>query len=47
MYNISEEVQQISLLMSDPTATPEQVGKVGARLFVILFGGKHGDTCGM
>ena len=37
------EVQQISLLMDDPSVTPEQVGKAGARLFAILFGGKHGD----
>jgi len=40
---VSKEVQQISLLMGDPSVTPEQVGKAGARLFVILFGGKHGD----
>ena len=40
----SEEVQQISLLMGDPCITAEEIGKAGVRLFVILFGGKQGDS---
>ena len=37
---VSEEVQQISVLMSDSHMTADEIGKAGIRLFVILFGGK-------
>ena len=40
---VSEVVQQISILMSDPHMTVDESGKVGIRLFVILFGGKPND----
>ena len=38
------EVQQISSLISDSQVTAEEVGKAGARLFVILYGGKQEDS---
>ncbi|XP_065911780.1 uncharacterized protein [Dysidea avara] len=41
---VCKEVQQIALLMSASSATPDEVGKAGVRLFVILFGGKDGDS---
>ena len=40
----SEEVQIISQLMMDPAATAEQIGEVGVRLFVIVYGGKKADS---
>ena len=40
----SEEVQQISPLMGDPCITAEVIGKAGVCLFIILFGGKQGDS---
>ena len=40
----SEELQEISTLMSNPEATAEQVGKAGIRLFVILYGGREDDS---
>ncbi len=40
---VSKEVQQISVLMSDPHMTAEEIGKAGIRLFVILSGGKPND----
>ncbi len=40
----SEEVQQISVLMGDFFMNKEEIGKAGARLFVILFGGKREDS---
>ena len=40
----SEELQQISLLMTDPEATVEQIGKAGIRLYVILYGGRVDDS---
>ena len=40
----SEEVQQMSLSMSDPSMTVEEIGKAGVRLFVFLFGGKQEDS---
>ena len=40
----SEELQQISSLMYDPDATPEEIGKAGNRLFIILYGGKQEDS---
>ncbi len=40
----SEEVQQISLLMGDPSLTVEEIGKAaGVCLFVIPFGGRQKD----
>ena len=40
----SKELQQISSLMSEHSATIEQIGKVGTRLFVITYGGKQKDS---
>ena len=40
----TEELQQISMVMSDPDATVEQVGEAGIRLFVIMYGGKQSDS---
>ena len=42
----SEEVQQISLKMSDINATVQQIGQAGIslRLFVIIYGGKETDS---
>ena len=36
-------MQAIAELMMDLSATVEQVGEVGAWLFVIVFGGKQSD----
>ena len=46
------EVQQMSLLISDSQVTAKEVRKAGARLFVIVYGGKQEDSflklfCGM
>ena len=41
---VSEEVQQIAHLMGDFSVTPEEVGRAGIHLFLILFGGKDGDS---
>ena len=41
---VSEEVQQKSVLMSDPHMTADEIGKDGIRLFIILFGGKPNDS---
>ena len=38
------ELQHISMVMSDPYATVEQVGKAGIRLFVNMYGGKQSDS---
>ena len=40
----SQEIQQISCLMSDPKATKEEIGSAGIRLFVHLYGGKLTDS---
>ena len=40
----SKDVQAIAELMMDHNATVEQVGEVGIRLFVIVFGGKQSDS---
>ena len=40
----SKDVQMIAELMMDCNATVEQVGEVGVRLFVIVFGGKQSDS---
>ncbi len=40
----SEELKQISVLMSDPYMTAEQIGKAGIRVFVIMCGGKKSDS---
>ena len=40
----SKEVQMISELMMDSNASVEEVGRVGVRLFVIVFGGKQSDS---
>ncbi len=40
----SEELQQVSVLMSDPHMTAEQIGKAGIRVFVIMYGGKKSDS---
>ena len=40
----SEELQQISLMMSDPHMTAEQIGKAGIRVFVMMYGGKKKDS---
>lgn len=42
----SEELQQISSVISNPQATEEEVGNAGIRLFVILYGGREEDTLG-
>ena len=39
----SQEIQQISSLMSDPNTTKEEVGSAGIKLFVHLYGGKQTD----
>ena len=41
---VSEEVQQIAHLMDDFSVIPEEVGRAGIRLFLILFGSKDGDS---
>ena len=41
---LSKDVQAIAELMIDRNATVEQVGEVGVRLFVIVFGGKQSDS---
>ena len=40
----SEELQEISKIMSDLKATVEEVGQAGIRAFVILYGGKRTDS---
>lgn len=40
----SKELQQISVLMSDPDVTAEQVAKAGIRLIVVMYGGKKQDS---
>ena len=40
----SNDVQAIAELMMNHNATVEQVGKAGAWLFVIVFGGKQSDS---
>ena len=40
----SEELKQISLLMSDPHATAEQIGKAGIQVFISMYGGKCRDS---
>ena len=40
----SEELQQISFLMTDPEATVEEIGKAGIRLYIILYGGRADDS---
>ena len=40
----SEELQQISVFMSDPHMTAEQIDKAGIRAFVIMFGDKKEDS---
>ena len=40
----SEELQLISLLMTDPEATVEQIGKAGIRLYLVLYGGRAADS---
>lgn len=40
----SEEVQKISLLISDPVMTAEQIVKAGVQLFIIMYGGKQEDS---
>ena len=40
----SKDVQAIAELKMDRNATVEQVGEVGVRLFVIVFGGKQSDS---
>ena len=39
-----KEIQQISSLMSEYSATAEQISKAGTRLFVITYGGKQEDS---
>ena len=40
----SQEVQQISLVLSDPQMTAEEIGKAGIRAFVMMYGGKKNDS---
>ena len=40
----SEELQQISTLISEPDITAEQIGKGGIRLFVVMYCGKREDS---
>ena len=39
----SQEIQQISSLMSDLNETKEEIGSAGIQLFVHLYGGKQTD----
>ena len=41
---VSEEIQRIAHLMYNYSVMPEEVGRAGIRLFLILFGGKDGDS---
>ena len=41
---VSEEVQQIARLMGDFSVKPEEIGRAGIHLFLVLFGGKDGDS---
>lgn len=40
----SQELQQMSLTLSNPDATVEQIGKAGVRTFVMMYGGKKNDS---
>ena len=40
----SNKLQQISYLMNNADASPEQIGKAGIQVFIIMCGGKQGDT---
>ena len=40
----SKEIQQLSSLISEHSATAEQTGEAGRRLFVITYGGKQEDS---
>ena len=40
----SEVLQDISLLMSDPHATAEQIGKAGIQVFIAMYSGKQRDS---
>ena len=42
--HVSEEIQRIAHLMYNYSVTLEEVGRAGIRLFLILFGGKDGDS---
>ncbi len=40
----SEELKDISVLMSDPQATAEQIGEAGIRVLISMYGGKCRDS---
>ncbi len=40
----SEELKDISVLMSDPQATAEQIGEGGIRVLISMYGGKCRDS---
>ena len=40
----SKEIQQISSLMSEHSATAEQIDKAGTRLYVTTYGGRQEDS---
>ena len=40
----SNNLQQISCLMSNADASPEQIGKAGIQVFICMYGGKHSDS---
>ena len=40
----SNNLRQISCLMSNTDALPEQIGKAGIQVFICIHGGKHSDS---
>ena len=40
----NDEIREISSIMCNPDATNEEVSKAGIRLFIILYGGKNGES---
>ena len=40
-----QEIQRIAHLMYNYSVMPEEVSRAGKRLFLIIFGGKDGDSC--
>ena len=38
------KLQQISYLMSNTDASPEQIGKAGIQIFIYMYNGKQGDS---
>lgn len=40
----STEIQSVASIMSDVEADPEEIGKAGCKLFVLMYGGKKHDS---